>query len=192
MKRMLRAVAATLLLSACASDPHEEMRAEAENVDKLAHQIAREATAYCDGQLWAQPSCVQATAEYRAAVVTALEEAAERAVRMDGYLREVGEESAADTACGSAALTAEVEQFAARPCSPIPDGVGALEHCAVMTSGAAQMHARANAVLAATRHLRRIGGSGSMPGVLRPMPTGEHAWPWAGNDEPTLSAMCRE
>ena len=180
----------TLLMSGCTSDPHAEMRAGAERIDQLAHDIAREITAYCGAESWATPACSEATGVHEAALMAALDEVADRAARMDDYLREVGSSATADTACAEQAMTTELVRYAALACSQDAPDTKAAEHCAVMVDDAAQLHARANAVFAATRESVRVGGSGTMPAHLQPLPSGEHPWPWSAGEEPVAHALC--
>jgi hypothetical protein len=195
MKRLMKTlmITAALALCACASDPHEEMRADAKQVDALAHELAQETQGYCAAAPWTVPAaCTDALVSHRAAVAARGESLMEMAERMDGNLRDVGAAPLADTACGVPTVQAEMERHASAACTSNPGTaeVETLQHCAVLTEVAAQLHARANTVLAATGHSVRIGGSGSMPGHLQPLPTGEHAWPWATTAEPVAGPLC--
>lgn len=188
-------VMAALALCACASDPHEEMFTDARNVDSLAHDLAEEAGRYCSAAPWTAPaSCADAAAAHRAAVAARTEALLEMAARMDRHLEEVGSGALADVACGVPAAQAENDRYAG-PCAgtdPTTAEAEALRHCSVLAETAAQLHVRANAVLGAIRHSTRVGGSGSSPGHLRPLPTGVHPWPWATGSEPAGGPICVE
>lgn len=191
MKRVIGGIAAALVMSACGSDPHEDMRDESVAIDGLAHEIARDTAAYCDAAPWAAATCAAATAAHESGVMTRLEELASRAERMDGYLREVGAGHVADVGCVQQGMADEVQRFTSQACAAGAGADGA-QHCAALMDGAAQLHARANEVLAANRHWIRMGASGRMPGVLQPVPTGEHDWPWAAEEQPGVRPMCSE
>jgi hypothetical protein len=189
-------IAAALALCACASDPHEEMRAEARQVDALAHELAQQAEGYCAAAPWtASAGCADALTLHREAVVVRVESLTEKADHMDRHLRDVGSPTLADMACGMPAVRSEMDRRAGFACAAVDPGAAeaeTLQHCAALTEAAAQLHARANIVLAATGHSVRIGGSGSMPGHLQPLPTGEHEWPWPTNAEPVPGPVCVE
>jgi hypothetical protein len=194
MKTLMIAVA--LALCACASDPHEEMRAEANQVDAVAHELAQEVDSYCAAAPWTAPAqCADLVTVHREAVAAHVESLTELAERMDGHLQDVGADPLADTGCGVRGVPVEMDRHGVVACAGTDPGVAeaeALQHCAVLMETAAQLHARANRVLRATGHRIRVGGSGSMPGYLQPLPTGEHAWPWATNAEPVPGPLCVE
>lgn len=188
-------VIAALALCACASDPHEEMLTDARQVDSLAHELAEEAERYCSAAPWTAPaSCAEAAAAYRAAVAARADALVEIAVRMDRHLEEVGSGALADVACGVTAAQAENDRYdgTCAGADRTAAEAEALRHCSVLAGTAAQLHVRANAVFGAIRHSVRVGGSGSSPGHLRPLPDGEHPWPWAVGSEPVGGPICAE
>lgn len=191
MKTMV--MVAALALCACASDPHEEMRADANRMDSLAHELAQEAQEYCAAAPWASlGTCTEAVASHRELVGARLEPLTQMADRMDRHLQDVGSGALADSACGLRSLQVEMDRHQGASCGPeaATAEAEALGHCTAMMAAAAQLHARANAVLRATGHQMVVGGSGSMPPRTQRQPTGEHAWPWAAGEEPAGAAMC--
>lgn len=193
MKRNLAVAAFSMwVLAGCSSDPHAAMRADAEQMDALAHELAQDVADYCAAAPWATGTeCADALAGHLERVSPLLTSLSQMAGVMDSHLRDVGATTLADTSCGVPSLRAGLDQHAGVACRTDPGTTEAetLAHCAVLLDGAAQLHARANAVLRATGHSVRMAGSGSMPAHLQPLPTGVHEWSWA-SEEPGPRPLC--
>jgi hypothetical protein len=139
MKTMM--IAAALALCACASDPHEEMRADAKHVDSLAHELAQEAQGYCAAAPWTTPAaCVDAVVSHREAIAACIGSLMQMADRMDGHLRDVGSDVVADTLCGLPAVQGEMDRYESVSCGAADPAAAesALEHCGALIDAAAQ------------------------------------------------------